>query len=160
MSANKFKVGDKVRVRKNLIEGRQYGRIYCNADMAGLGLSGKTFTISGVDISAYRLENYGFWWSDEMLEPAKKTLDSLCVGDFVKNYNGTKKVLAKLDSCYLLSNVEDYTTANTWYTTDELEKTGYRFIEPPTPEPTIEIDGNNYKKDDIERAIKDLEVVD
>ena len=28
MSANKFKVGDKVRVRKNLVKGRQYGRIY------------------------------------------------------------------------------------------------------------------------------------
>ena len=51
MSANKFKVGDKVRVRKNLVKGRQYGRIYYNADMAGLGLSGKTFTISTVDIN-------------------------------------------------------------------------------------------------------------
>lgn len=30
MSANKFKVGDKVKARKNLIEGRQYGYIHCN----------------------------------------------------------------------------------------------------------------------------------
>ena len=76
MSANKFKVGDKVKVRKNLIEGRQYGCIYCNTDMAALGLSGKTFTISVVDINAYQLEGYNFWWTNEMLEPVsiKKTL--------------------------------------------------------------------------------------
>lgn len=35
MSANKFKVGDKVKVRKNLIGGRKYGYIHCNTDMAG-----------------------------------------------------------------------------------------------------------------------------
>ena len=72
MSANKFKVGDKVKVRKNLIEGRQYGCIYCNTDMAALSLiSGKTFTISVVDINAYQLEGYNFWWTDEMLEPVE-----------------------------------------------------------------------------------------
>lgn len=76
MSANKFKVGDKVKVRKNLIEGRQYGCIYCNTDMAGLGLSGKTFTISVVDINAYQLEGYDFWWTDEMLELVEKNLDN------------------------------------------------------------------------------------
>lgn len=158
MSANKFKVGDKVKVRNGLIADEYYGDVRCSGLMARMG--GEVLTINHITSRYYGVNEYKFCWSDEMLEPVEKTLDSLCVGDFVKNYNGTKKVLAKLDSCYLLSNIEDYTTANTWYTTDELEKTGYRFIEPPTPEPTIEIDGKNYKKDDIERAIKDLEPIE
>ena len=158
MSANKFKVGDKVRVRKGLVADKYYGDVTCDSPMVKMG--GEVLTINFVGSSAYGVEEDVYYWSDEMLEPAKKTLDSLCVGDFVKNYNGIKKVLAKLDSCYLLSNIEDYTTANTWYTTNELEKTGYRFIEPPTPEPTIEIDGKKYKKTDVEEAIKDLEPIE
>ena len=71
MSATRFKIGDKARARKNLIEGKQYGYIYCNTDMAALGLSGKTFTISVVDINAYQLEGCNFWWTDEMLEPVE-----------------------------------------------------------------------------------------
>ena len=160
MSANKFKVGDKVKVRKYLIEGRQYGCIYCNTDMAGLGLSGKTFTISVVDINAYQLEGYKFWWTDEMLELAERPLDNLCAGDFVRDMIGTKKILAKVDGCYLLSVSEEYTDAGSWYTVSDLKNLGYSFVELNTPEPTIEIDGKKYKKADVEKAIKDLEPID
>ncbi|MBF1028073.1 MAG: hypothetical protein HXL05_00905 [Candidatus Nanosynbacter sp.] len=161
MSANKFKVGDKVRVRKNLVKGRQYGRIYYNADMAALGLSGKTFTISGVDISAYRLENYGFWWSDEMLEPAEKTLDNLCRGDMIRDSHGdTRKILAALDGCYLLNYGGSEDATGDWYTVAELKKLDYQVFDPNSLKATIEINGKNYKKADIEEAIKDLEAID
>ena len=160
MSANKFKVGDKVRVRKDLVEGRQYGYIYFNTDMAALSLSGKTFTISVVDINAYQLEGYNFWWTDEMLEPAEKTLDNLCAGDFIKSGDSIRKILATVDSCYLLSCVGVYTTTGGWYTINEIENTGYSPAGSGAPEPTIEIDGKKYKKADVEKAIKDLEVVD
>ena len=34
MSANKFKVGDKVKVREGLIAGEYYGGVYCTNSMA------------------------------------------------------------------------------------------------------------------------------
>lgn len=158
MSANKFKVGDKVKARKNLIEGRQYGCIYCNTDMAGLGLSGKTFTISVVDINAYQLEGYDFWWTDEMLELAERPLDNLCAGDFVKSGDGIRKILAALDGCYLLSYIERYDTADGWYTVKELQARGFEFFDPQMK--PIKINGKTYNKADVKKAIKDLEPID
>ena len=166
MSANKFKVGDKVKVRKNLIEGRQYGCIYCNTDMAALGLSGKTFTISVVDINAYQLEGYNFWWTNEMLEPVsiKKTLKNMEKGDVVVNkpdYDYPRTVLLAIDGCYLLSAVARPTVASCWRTAEELRVSGCTVQQPtPTKIETIEINGKKYNKADVEEAIKDLEVVD
>lgn len=166
MSANKFKVGDKVKVRKNLIEGRQYGCIYCNTDMAALGLSGKTFTISVVDINAYQLEGYNFWWTNEMLEPVsiKKTLKNMEKGDVVVNkpdYDYPRTVLLAIDGCYLLSAVARPTVALCWRTAEELRVSGCTVQQPtPTKIETIEINGKKYNKADVEEAIKDLEVVD
>ena len=37
MSANKFKVGDKVRVRKGLVVGKFYGDMYCYPFMDKIG---------------------------------------------------------------------------------------------------------------------------
>lgn len=159
MSVNKFKVGDKVRVREGVVTHKYCDNVYIDTDIAKPGSDVST-VVFVADRNIYKLEDGNSWWKGEMLELIKRPLDNLCVGDFVKNYNGTKKVLAKLDSCYLLSNIEDYTTANTWYTTDELEKTGYRFIEPPTPEPTIEINDKKYKKTEVEEVIKDLESIE
>lgn len=166
MSANKFKVGDKVKVRKNLIEGRQYGCIYCNTDMAALGLSGKTFTISVVDINAYQLEGYNFWWTNEMLEPVsiKKTLKNMEKGDVVVNkpdYDYPRTVLLAIDGCYLLSAVSKPTVASCWRTAEELRVSGCTVQQPtPTKIETIKINGKKYKKADVEKAIKDLEVVE
>lgn len=164
MSASKFKVGDKVKVRKNLIEGRQYGYIHCNIDMAALGLSGKTFTISVVDINAYQLEGYNFWWTDEMLEPApiKKTLKNMEKGDVVINQlDYPRTVLLAIDGCYLLSAVSKPTVASCWRTAEELRVSGCTVQQPtPTKIETIKINGKKYKKADVEEAIKDLGVVE
>nr|DAM37595.1 MAG TPA: hypothetical protein [Caudoviricetes sp.] len=95
-----------------------------------------------------------------MLEPVEKTLDDFSVGDFLKDVVGTRKILAKLGDCCLLSNYGEYTKANSWYTAHDLKRLGYSFVKLDTPEPTIEIDGKKYKKSDVEKAIKDLEAVE
>lgn len=166
MSANKFKVGDKVRVRKGLVEGGRYGCIYCSTDMAALGSSGKTFTISVVDINTYQLEGYNFWWTDEMFEPVpiKKTLKNMEKGDVVVNkpdYDYPRTVLLAIDGCYLLSAVARPTVASCWRTAEELRVSGCTVQQPtPTKIETIEINGKKYKKADVEEAIKDLEYID
>lgn len=155
MSANKFKVGDRVRVRSGLVGGRYYDGVYCTSDMANS--AGEIFMISAVEANTYKLESYDLWWTNEMLEPAEKTLDNLCVGDFVGRSGRIRKVLVAIEGCYLLSSTEKYTAADEWYTASELAEYGFKPID---REDTIEINGKNYKKTDVEEATKDLEVVD
>lgn len=92
MSVNKFKVGDKVRVREGLVADEFYGDVHF-ADFM-VEMSGKILTIRVVDEYCYKVAENQCDWSDEMLESI------------------------------------------------------------------IEIDGKNYKKADVEEAIKDLEVVE
>ena len=156
MSANKFKVGDKVRVRRDLVQDKCYDGVRCSSIMARMG--GEVLTIDCVESDYYRVEENIFCWSDEMLEPAGKTLDNLCVGDFVREGHYIRKVLAAIDGCYLLSDFEDYNSTAAWYTVHDLKGFGYSIVEPTAPEPTIEIDGKKYRKADVEKAIKALEL--
>lgn len=158
MSANKFKVGDKVKVREGLIAGEYYGGVYCTNSMAETG--GKILMISYVENHHYRAEEDYSCWSDEMLEPAEKTLDNLCAGDFVKSGGKMKKVLVAIDGCYLLSRFGEYSKAADWYTAADLKGYGYILMGSDDPEPTIEINGKKYIKTDFERAIKNLEPID
>ncbi len=74
----KFKVGDKVRVKEDLVSGNYYGNIYFAQSMKEY--RGKIFTIRTIDGGIYSLdgckfisamrEESEFWdFSDEMLEP-------------------------------------------------------------------------------------------
>lgn len=158
MSANKFKVGDKVKVSKGLVADKYYDDVRCNSSMAKMG--GEVFTIRTVYKDYYKATENEWNWSDQMIEPAEKTLDNLCAGDFVSSGSSIRKILAAVDGCYLLSYIGEYTVTGAWCTVDELKEAGYSFIELDTPELTIEIDGKKYKKADVEKAIKDLEVVE
>ena len=62
----KYKVGDKVRVRRDLEEGKAYGGWDALEDM--VKMRGETVTIRRVRSSAYELEEKGLMWTDEMLE--------------------------------------------------------------------------------------------
>lgn len=157
MPANKFKVGDRVKVRKDLKINHWYGDYLFSSFMATL--VDEVDTVTGIcgDGDAYMLNHYDIGWTEEMLESTEKTLDNLCAGDFVQRSGMTRKVLAAVDGCYLLSNTEEYTVADEWYTASELAK--YHF-KPIDRENTIEINGKKYNKADVEEAIKDLEAVD
>jgi hypothetical protein len=162
MSVNKFKAGDKVKVRKGLVADEYYDGVYCNGSMAKMG--GRVLTIGCIEGDrCYRVKERTFYWSDEMLEPVEKTLDNLVVGDFITSHIGesdrTVKILASLEGCYLISCAEDYASVSLWCTAAELYRLGYRPVKPADPEPTIEIEGKKYKKADVENAIRDLEPI-
>lgn len=156
MSANKFKVGDKVKVREGLVGGRYYDGVYCTSDMASL--AGEIFMISAVDANTYKLESYDLWWTNEMLEPVEKTLDNLCAGDLVVLGYEKRMILAAVDGCYLLSCSRMYEAADRWCTAERLKIDGFEFFDPQSA--VIEIDGKKYNKADVKKAIKDLESVD
>lgn len=77
----KFKVGDKVRIRKGLKPDAMVDGMYCNDIMASYG--GQHDTIkSVVQDRFYTLEQHYFVWNDAVLEPAeapKKHLERLVI---------------------------------------------------------------------------------
>ena len=68
----KFKVGDKVRVKKNLIPGKVYGNVSFVPSMRNM--CGKIVTIKDFyfDNCNMYLKEIGYLWSPEMLEPVKE----------------------------------------------------------------------------------------
>nr|DAP16295.1 MAG TPA: mindbomb E3 ubiquitin protein ligase [Caudoviricetes sp.] len=159
MSINRFKVGDKVRVRKDLKVDCAYGGYLFISSMERL--VDKVNTITGIhnDADAYLLNQRDEGWTDEMLEPAEKTLYNLEKGDVVLLNNGiSRKVLAAIDNCYLLSHSIDFTSAGVWYTVDDLKHYECTVQQPEVE--TIEINDKKYNKAEVEEAIKDLKVVD
>ena len=64
----KYKVGDKVRIRKDLIVDKEYGN---ESFVIGMkGMLGKTVTIDSVNegVELYRIRECGFNWTEEMFE--------------------------------------------------------------------------------------------
>ena len=165
MSAKRFKVGDKVRVRGDLKVGKHYGGKYFGSimsDMRGKFLVIETIYTDG----SYTAEGCNLFLTDEMLEPVsiKKTLKNMEKGDVVVNkpdYDYPRTVLLAIDGCYLLSAVARPTVASCWRTAEELRVSGCTVQQPtPTKIETIEIDGKKYKKSEVEEVIKDLEPID
>ena len=62
----KYKVGDKVRIRKDLVPDTYYGGV-CYVDYMD-GFKGKECIITDMDGISYQMDNFNFWWTDEMLE--------------------------------------------------------------------------------------------
>ncbi len=66
----KYKVGDKVKIRKDLVAGEWYGYEYFSEYMKDF--LGKVCTISHVDACTYFLEEdketWKWYWTDEMIE--------------------------------------------------------------------------------------------
>ena len=71
-----FKVGDKVKIRKGLVEGAMYGPVDTTLEMIKLG--GRLSEISDVHTDSYYLtvDDNEYYWSDEMLEPAEESSGS------------------------------------------------------------------------------------
>ena len=98
----KFKVGDKVRVKKDLVVGHDYGedRLYFNSEMEVL--RGKVFTVKYCNNFCYILEGAGGWgFNEAMLEPVNDAVPEKLViyrdnnKTVAKYYKGDKTVTAE-----------------------------------------------------------------
>ena len=99
----KYKVGDKVRVRIDLVVGRIYGAETFVSDMENL--KGKQVTIKGFYDNKYLIEeDDAIWfWTDEMLSPVEETFN---VGDVVYDDKGDKVTLLELAWVVRFENVK------------------------------------------------------
>ena len=62
----KYKVGDKVRVRKDLKPGNFYGKDYYISSMDKF--KGEKCVITEIWDHSYQINDFGYWWSEEMFE--------------------------------------------------------------------------------------------
>ena len=62
----KYKVGDKVRVRKDLEPGNFYGKDYYISSMDKF--KGEECVITEIWDQSYQINDFGYWWSEEMFE--------------------------------------------------------------------------------------------
>ena len=91
----KFKVGDRVRVRKDLKYSNFYGGVRVNDEM--VNNKGKILTIIGIDNGAYLMEGSQWFWTDEMFESKEYTYE-----DLKKSPIGTKITLEKMQDKQLV----------------------------------------------------------
>lgn len=115
----KYKVGDKVKIRKDLIECQQYGKM----SFIGSGMvacKGRTAMIDEIlDDGRYHIniDPEGFIWTDEMFEDECKYPSKFKIGDEVrvrkdlevnKDYNG----LTLSDAMYRCHDIMTIESAN------------------------------------------------
>lgn len=83
----KFKVGDKVRVRKDLVVGSYYNHAFFISDMKKF--KGKIVEIREVfNIAGYYIKGSIYMFGEDMLEPIKFTKSDLKDGDKITFRNG------------------------------------------------------------------------
>lgn len=97
--SNMFKVGDKVRIREDLIPNTRYGKVWFVIDM--IDCLGKEATIIDIDLDCLYLDidNSSYSWSEEMLIQIVKT-------ELVLNESKTDKFINDRILTYLKKNAD------------------------------------------------------
>ena len=92
---NKYKIGDRVKIREDLNENERYGcQIFVDAMCKMRGL---TLTIDRVnDNDTYRMKEIGYNWTEEMIEGlAEETINKKMLEFVFKKYGVTKEELER-----------------------------------------------------------------
>ena len=92
---NKYKIGDRVKIKKDLEENKQYGTHYFVEAMSKM--RGLTLTIDEVyDDGTYRVKEIGYNWTEEMIEGlAEETINKKMLEFVFKKYGVTKEELER-----------------------------------------------------------------
>ena len=69
----KYKIGDKVKVRKDLEQGNFYGRVYYSSDMNKF--KAMECVVTNIYDGSYNINDSEYGFSDEMLEPVDDLLE-------------------------------------------------------------------------------------
>ena len=109
----KYKIGDKVRVRKDLEPGNFYGRVYYSSDMNKF--KAMECVVTNIYDGTYNINNSEYGFSDEMLEPVDDLLEyaleklGMSKQELEDEMNRDKEDMAKAIEIVRLNNeVETY----------------------------------------------------
>jgi hypothetical protein len=140
----KFKIGDKVRLKKGLINGDKYGELEFFEYM-GFNGTGIICEFSGVDMLLKSGD--GYYYSPEMLEK----VDCFQEGDIIVDEDGDeRKILGVCGEVYFCSNCNpDCDIFSNGFTYSELIDNGYKL--------KSEKESNKDKKEAILKKIEELD---
>ena len=100
----KYKVGDKVRVRKDLESGNFYGKAFYISSMDEF--KGGKYVITKIWDQCYQINNFGYWWSEEMFESVDDDLLEYALeklgmtkGELENEMNRDKGDIAFVEKC-------------------------------------------------------------
>ena len=98
----KYKIGDKVRVRKDLVPNSEYGGIVYVECMDKF--KDKECVITYVDDTSYHINDSKYWWTDEMLQPVENNIMEVNNMDRLGIY---QHIISNLEDTYKKKN-SDY----------------------------------------------------
>jgi hypothetical protein len=155
---NTYKVGDTVKIRKDLKVGKSYDDEYFYKEMKGyLGKTAKiTHLGSSSEFYLLDIDDGDYPWTSKMFEPILRNLYSLKQGDIIGNKEDKRKILGVCGEVIFPSIPNDFKTADDGnFTADDLEAYNYKLLSPQ--QETITILGKTYLKSDVEEKLKELE---
>lgn len=103
----KYKVGQKVRVKKDLVVGKKYGPYFFNKEKAKYSELTIVY-INGNDNYEMKEDGGSYSWTDEMLEPLNRTLKDIQYGDVITDGDEFIYILGRVDEAIFVS-AEAYT---------------------------------------------------
>ena len=98
----KYKIGDKVKIRKDLVPGNEYDGI-CYVELMDK-FKDKECIITYVDDTSYHINDSKFWWTDEMLQPTENNIMEVNNMDRLGIY---QHIISNLEDTYKRKN-SDY----------------------------------------------------
>jgi len=162
---NKFKIGDKVKIKENFWEIKSEVSVNDNKKK----LAGRTLEVEYIyDYGDVRTkqdnsnDDTSWFWDKDWIELYNPiiTWDTLKWKDVVVEKNGRERMVLDVRNDLVgLSYRGDFERHTDTFHKKELQKLGYTIKQAtPTPETpiTIEIGGIKYNKDEVENALKDL----
>ena len=119
----KYKVGDKVRIRKDLVPNTKYGKTYFVTGMKDyLGKVATIITILDGGLFYIDITRSAWEWTSSMFEPITKTLDNLEVGDILVNVLGEEcKILGICGEVYFVSKTNEFDVYSGGYAREEIK---------------------------------------
>jgi len=133
MKIEDVEMGEKYRVRRDLVVGREYGNGWTfDEDMVKPGSVVTVEEIDRTDNTVTLVEDaYDKWYIPEMLEPLTRTLEDLREGDvLVDGDDEERRVLGVCGKVYLLSVSNHPDIYGCGYTVYEMEELGYTLKQP------------------------------
>jgi ribosomal protein L21E len=154
---SKYKAGDKVRVISVT------STVATTTKIAMIGKICEIRDMSGNLYQVYDLDKLDFWhFSESDLQPVKKTLRDMNVGDVVVGENGLDPSVVALVMPNAFIHVYEESNNAELTSLADAEKFGWKFqTTEPEPEPeTITVNGKKYNAEAVRERLSELEEIE
>ena len=172
MTATKYKIGQKVRIRKDLAKHEHFDGCLIVSNMHKY--AGTTKEIRGLEsFNRYLLKNIDWVWTSEMFEPVKRgrpkgsknkkkhiaharkkvrTIEDVQVGDIVIDDDGDERKVLREEKSFMLSVINNFEIESDVFSVKSMKDWGFTLKQ---PEKKFKLNGE-YTKEELLKKIDEL----